>query len=398
MPLLQRTTFRAILAGLAVWSSGASGVAAQEVGGALAFGPWLVLPSLEAGVLVNDNVEASEDNAETDAALILQPQVLVSYDGRDLDWTTTAGARFDRYARLSGESESEYQAATGGSYVLSKSLSLDSWFSWRRAEEDATEADTDEERRFLYHDFGAQAGAQWEHYALNLEPTFSVFRRSFEADERADRNVTSYDTTLRAGVDISPTLEPYVEPGFTLRDFDEPDGAGLDQDSRTYRGEAGLAFEPNGLLRGSFGVGMLVQDFASAERDDLMGVQASARLDWNVTPLTDISLTLTRREETTFVETDDETSDSRIRTETELAVEHSLTRRITLESSARAQFDSYREIERTDTRLTFTLRGSYQMNQWAALTARIRHDRRMSQEGDDAFARNTLFVGVRSGF
>lgn len=373
-------------------------VQAQELGGALRFGPTTVLPTLGFGLLANDNVRASENDAEGDIAAIIQPGLQVRMDGRDFDWSLFGSARFDRYATETDENEETYSASTSLNYTATNDLDLDGGLSFTRASEDRTDADTDGgERRFVFNDYGFSAGARWRPNRISFGPRVNVTRRNFDSEDRADREFTRYDGNLRIGFRISPAVSAFVQPGGTWRDFDDPDSAGLDQDSVTYRGLVGSSFEIGSLIEAEFGIGVFSEDFVDNEREDFTGLQLTGSLTWNVTPLTDISLTLDRREETSFVEDDGVQSDARIRTEARLDVEHSLTRRVSLEADARLRLDDYQGINRSDTRFTIGIGSSYSINRWVAVTGRYQFDNRFSDAEDAGFTRNSVFVGLRSG-
>ncbi|WP_119169275.1 outer membrane beta-barrel protein [Algihabitans albus] len=373
-------------------------VQAQEAGGALQFGPTTVRPTLGFGVLANDNVRASENDAAGDIAAITQPALQLNIDGRDFDWSLLGSARFDRYATETDENEETYRASTALDYTATNDLDFNGRLDFTRASEDRTDADTDDgAQRFVFNDFGVNAGARWRLNRISLAPNGGITRRDFDDEIRADREFTRYDGNLRVGFRVSPAFSTFLQPGVTWRDFDDPDGGGLDQDSLTHRGLVGSSFELGNLIEAEFAIGLFQEDFADSDREDFTGLQLNGSLTWNVTPLTDVIFTIDRREETSFVEEGNEQADSRIRTEARFGVEHALTNRTTLDADLRLRLDDYQGLQRSDTRFTIGLGASYRLNRWVALTGSYQFDRRTSDADDAGFIRNSLFVGLRSG-
>lgn len=389
----------ALFLSIAVLAAAAPVSRAQYLGGALQFGPTIVLPTLGVGVLANDNVRASENDAAGDIAAIFQPALQVNMDGRDFDWSLLGSARFDRYATETDENEETYLASTALSYTATNDLDLNGRLNFTRASEDRTDADTDGgAQRFVYNDFGANASARWSPSRFSLAPNGSITRRNFASEIRSDREFTRYDGNLRIGFRVSPAFSTFIQPGVTWRDFDEPDGGGLDQDSLTKRGLVGSTFELGKLIEAELGIGLFQEDFVDPDREDFTGLQLNGSLTWNVTRLTDISFTVDRQEETSFVEEGDEQADSRIRTEASLEVEHALTSRMTLDADLRLRLDDYQGLDRSDTRFTIGVGASYRLNRWVALSGSYQFDRRTSDADDAGFVRNSVFVGLRSGF
>lgn len=206
-----------------------------------------------------------------------------------------------------------------------------------------------------------------------------------------DLDNTLYDARLRAGIEVSPVLSPFVEVSWGLRRMDTaPDSGGIDRNATRYGLRGGAAIDFGEKLNGEIAAGYIKEDIADAALTDLAGVAVDAALNWSPRRGTDLALTLA-----TTTETGGSAGDSgALLYSADLGVTHEARADLTLEAGFGTE---YRDEQGGADELT--LSGSaaltYWFNRFTGLTTRIGHERTTSSDPASRSETTTAFVGLK---
>jgi hypothetical protein len=213
-----------------------------------------------------------------------------------------------------------------------------------------------------------------------------------ETASNAGRNFNRYGGQLRAGYDVMPGAQPFVEVGTEERRYDlQFDAGGNDRTSWGSYGKVGTTLDFARKLVGEVSVGYLTRSYRDPTLPAISGWTVDSALSWFATPLTTVKLINT----TTVTETVLTGVSGVFTRETTLQVEHAFRRWLLATVKFTRGVDDYIGSTRQDlhyvasTALAYTLtreiwlRGEYR-NEW----------RRSNQPGNDYFA-HVWLVGVR---
>jgi hypothetical protein len=177
--------------------------------------------------------------------------------------------------------------------------------------------------------------------------------------EQGDRDRTISSVTGRTDVALSPATALFVQATGNSRDYDVASTPlNPARDSSGYEVLAGANFEVGALARGEVAAGYIQQEFDSPAFGDVSGLGARASIEYFPTQLTTLTTTVSRTvEDAAIVGAGGYLSSS-----IGLQADHELLRNVILGGQLTYAEDDYEGIDRTDERLSASLRATYLVN------------------------------------
>lgn len=206
-----------------------------------------------------------------------------------------------------------------------------------------------------------------------------------------DRNFSAIEGRIRAGYEISPAFQPFVEASTNERIYENGVVGGVAKGSKGHSIAAGARFEPGALLTAEGKVGYRVQRPKAAGYEDLAGLTVDGLIAWQATALTAVNLTL----ETTFDETTAAGASGAITRRGRLEAVHALRRNVSLIAGGGVRRTDYTGINLTEDVLTADLAAEWRLTPHVALRARLAYDRFKSSSPGSDYDAGIVEVGLR---
>ena len=248
--------------------------------------------------------------------------------------------------------------------------------------------------------YGAAAGVTQRYNRLSLNLRGAVDRTSYDNARdtlggqirQSDRNVVQYGARARAGYELSPGLQPFVEISTDTRVFDEKaDSSGFRRSSNGLGARVGSTFEISRLLTGEASVGYQQRQYDDPRLKELRGLVGDASLIWTVTPLT----TVTVRGATELADTTVAGVSGSINRRVGLEVAHALRRNWTVTGFANASRAAFDGIKLTEDTYQVGLRSDYKLTRTTSVRASFIHERLKSTSSGADYTANIFLVGLR---
>jgi len=412
---------------------------AQPVGGFEQLGirteRWTIFPSLSVSAVYDDNVFAvpdDDDRLESDVFAVVAPEVTFEANTQRHAFAITSGAQIGRYNDLTDQNFNDFFVDAAGRWDVTRTFDVTASFGFARTQEDQTDPD-----RVLTEET-ATATSNIDSFTGNItaakdwQRTFArasvgVTRQSYEeldatifgvavtpggdviaidtgetADLNEDRDRFTIPLNFRVGYEVDRDYSLFVNLGYSLTRFDEPEQIatteagfltgveeGESQDFETLSLRVGSELDFDRLLSGEFSLGV-EQRFADApDEDDELGFSFDGDLDWIVTPRTTVNFSGSQGFEPA---TADDAGGSTLRTRVGLGLSYDLTRQVQLGGDFRYIRDDRGDGERTDDDIAAGVSTSYTINRFAVVSASYEYRQRTSTDEDREFDRNRVFL------
>ncbi len=397
---------------------------------------WHLFPSLALTTSYNDNVFAVPDDdprLTSDVIFTASPQVRLEANTRRHALAITAGGQIQRYMDETDQNFEGLDVGLSGRWDVTRTFDVSASFAYSRAAEDQTDPDRtllDELRteNITVNNFSGNLTASKDWQRVFADASVGVRRVSYEeldaaifdvtldpatgivtvtdtgetANLNADRDLIRIPLNFRVGYDVGRNYNVFVNLGYTMIRYDEPDqnveqtlgfitgiDEGDDQDFETLSLRVGSGLDFDRLVTGDFSVGA-ERRFAAEGEDDELGLSFTADLDWTLSPRTSLNVSGSQGFEPAAGDGDG----SSLTTRVGLDLSYALSRQISLGSNVEYLRDDRTEGGRTDDDITAGLSASYSVNRYASVSAGYRFRQRTSTETVREFTRNTVFVSL----
>lgn len=291
----------------------------------------------------NDNVFAEEDDEESDFVTVLTPEISFETLWSRHEVGGRVWGRASRYLDNTSENAEEYGASAYGRLDLGNQIQVDA--RARAAREALGRADPDDTGRdepTEVNELNADLEIEKQFNRLILGAGQQFFRQDYVDSIDDDRDQSTTRWNVLAGYELSPSLEVFAEPFYSIRRYDET--AADSRDADIYGALVGTRFDISGLWIGQIDIGVYQEDFDSDQFDDYTGIITRTRFDWLPTDKTTVSFGLARSDEATT----EAGASSRVETEAFVGVAHELTRAIIIDGEISYTRNDWRGVERTD--------------------------------------------------
>lgn len=253
--------------------------------------------------------------------------------------------------------------------------------------------------RPLRHTFTGTAGVSRSVGLLSLGVTGDVSRSVYgDADligggtlSQKDRNSTLATVALRAGYELSPALQPFVEGEIGRRLYDNKvDAEGYERSADRYGLRAGLQLDMGEKLRGEFSAGWLTERPDDDRLASLSAPTVAASLAWSPMRGTTVEL----NGSTTVESTTRAGQTGSLLYSGSLAVSRELRANLTGRALVGLDWRDYSGSSEDEMILRGEASLTWWMNRYAGVTARARHELQRSSIADRDYDATSVYLGM----
>ena len=279
-------------------------------------GAYTVFPSITATAEVTDNYLATDTNRQSDAYLVLQPEVYLrsNFSRNRLD--ARAFVNQSLHARLPGDTATQFGASVSGAYEPTRTMQARADISAARYVESRASLGSFQGSRepVHYEAYHAGVGVAQGFNDLTLDGFAAIDYRDFHdttliaggAFDQDYRDVRVGSVGGSAKYDLRNGIGLIVGGAYTDERYDVRPGTGgflqgssLNRDSSGFNFDGGVTLELSRLIFGSLRVGYLQRGYRDPRLSDFGGLSYSGNILWNVTTLTSLRFRASRTVEDT---------------------------------------------------------------------------------------------------
>ncbi|MGB5948807.1 MAG: outer membrane beta-barrel protein [Parvibaculum sp.] len=364
-------------------------------------GSFVVLPSIEVAETYDDNIFATESNKDSDFITSVHPRVDVISTWSRHSLNLTAGLQRSYFADNSSENKTGYDFGMDGRLDILRDTNVTGALAHAQKHEDrgsATFSSTTAAEPVEYKQTDASIafnqrfnrvtttlGAAYTR--LNYEDVASTAGPILDEDLR-DRDV--YTQKLRAGYDVSPDTNVFVQGSLNQRRYD----IGMpiqDRDSKGYEAVVGSRFKLSTLASGEVYVGYQRQNYDATGLSDVSGLSYGANVNWYVTPLSTVRFNAA----STIEESDLGGSSGYLRQVVGVGLDHELLRNVILRGDLSYENDDYKGTPRKDDYYGGGVGVSYLLNRFVAMGLDYDYTKRDSNAAGADYSRNRVMFTIR---
>ena len=341
-------------------------------------GIWVYRPDINIRTEFDDNVFAEDQGADDDIIFVAAPSLEIEMDRSVHGMKAFVDAETRQYSDFGDESHTNYGAGVEGRLDVRRGAFVGAGVTHRQRHEGRTAAgvargstepiEFDRTDAFLRgsREFGRtriQAEASYGNTNYDDVPLAGGLIADQDFRDRNDLGLT-----LRGDYAITPDRSVFARVRYLDQDYKEA-GNPITRDQKGYVFEGGVDFDLTNLIRGEVGVGYLKREYSSPTRTDFDGLSYNGRLDWFATPL----ITVTAEGARTVRPSELLNSPAAVSERIALAADYEWRRNIVLSVRADYRDENYRDIDRTDERLTYTAGATYLMNRYVGFSLGVSH-------------------------
>lgn len=362
-------------------------------------GTFTLFPTMESGITATTNGTSSPGGS---SAVLSETRLELRGNS---DWSRHRldfSGNLAYQTALSGDVEPELRGRADASFRLDISHTLTGvarlGYSAERESLNSPLAVAGVDRQPLKHQLSAAVAVEKGLGPLRLTAGGEILRETYDPARlsdgteisQADRDSTLALARLRVGYQLSPAIQPFVEVEAGRRIYDEElDGAGYDRSSKRFGARAGVAADIAEKLSGEASIGWISEDFDDSRLRRLSGLALAAALQWSPIRGTNVFL-----DASTTVEGGSGADSGSILHAAALRVERQLRFNLTGDVGLGAE---WRDFEAGGHDLTLHGQASltWWLNRYAALVARLAHEKRSSSDPSRDYDATSVYVGMK---
>ena len=356
--------------------------------------------SLDALLLYDGNVYATPEDRRDDAVLTLLPSVYfrMNKPGAGLQFGLLGQARVRRYLELSDENADAASVRADAAWSISPGQTLTANALWSRAIEDRGDPEARDRTDIgprLFDIYAAEGSYRHDGRRFTFGAELSTRRTDAVSPLDDERDFDTYAARLNAGVRVGAGAYAIASGFVSGRKFQVArDLDGTSRDTTTYGAEAGMRFDPGGLVEGELSMGAFRLNPAEPTDEERTAFSARGSLTYRPRRRTALTLDVFAGDVPSFRAA----SSARVEQRVEFGIQQEI--RHNLLASARA---GYRRTEWL--RTTFkedTIVGSgeveYLFSRHTSVAATVSYGTRSSDFNEDDFARFRTGAELRVRF
>jgi hypothetical protein len=367
---------------------------------------FFLYPRLELDESYNDNIFATSSGTTSDFITDLKPRLdLVSNFGQHA-FNVSAGADLGWYASHITENYQDAFASTNGRYDIDEGQHIYANAEVDRLHVARTSPDFPGAAAEppIFTAYLAGLGYGQDRLPVTYRGDVSVARTEYQAVpalgggqvSQSDRNNTTYTLGLRSGYSLDPNWGVFARGSGNFRDFDH--GASITNPRRNsagYHVDAG-AHVDFGMLYGDAYLGYLEQDYQNSIYRPIRGIDAGAKLVWDVTGLDTLQLNALRSVQDTSqaVFGGGFTSPGYLHSQVTLSLDHELMRNLLLNGGVSYINDDFKGVNRTDNGVDATVGAKFLLRREIYLGGSYTYSHRDSHgaQATQGFTQNILML------
>lgn len=351
----------------------------------------------------DDNVFATEADTTNDQIIEVRPSLELRSDWNRHRLKLRADAALGRYVDFESEDYDDYSIGINGRIDATRdNFVLGDAFYARRHEDRSSPDDARGVEPTVY--FDRKATAAYHHklnrYSVRLNGSFQQLEfddvqilvpTGLRTIDNSDRDRDVVEGSIQFGYEIVPQYEAFLRGSVNSVSYDnEPDRSGFFRNTDGYELTAGAAVDIPGVSFGEFFAGYLSQEFDDPRFETVDKIAFGGSLTWNVTQLTTLETSLSRRSQATTQAGASTYLDTRWR----LNIDHELLRNLLLNAGAYYADQDYKGIPRQDDVFGIRLGSRYLLNRNLYASLSYGFDKRNSNLEGSSFERNILRLGI----
>ena len=317
-----------------------------EIGGG---GLFILYPRITGTLVYDDNIYREEESQSDDLLAIVQPELRLESDWDSHALNAGIAAAIGRHFQESRANYEDWLAFASGRVDITEDSSASGEIEYARQHEDRGDPDSagrrlstiqfDRLTRRLGLDFRgspifARTTAEWTSFNYHDEDGLNY----------DDRDYNYYETRLRLGAEVSPSVSVFVEPGYNWRVYDGLDDFGFDNDSHGYDVRAGVTYDVTAVTFLELFGGYFNQRYDDGRFDPVSGVGFGAELTWNPNDVMTVTGTVGR----TVHETGVRNASGLVDTGVDLRVDYELLENLIGSAHASVHHEDFEGIRRAD--------------------------------------------------
>lgn len=365
----------------------------------LTAGPFIIEPTLDTDVTYNDNIYATPDRRQGDAIFDIDPRVTAELKRPTLDFKADVHAGIIRYASTPRENVNTFGAAIDTTKTFGASQTLTASLAYDRTYERRSDPEADFDRSLppaLINLATGQLRYAYQGGRAGVIASFEVNRLDYLPTVDADRDLMTYQASVRGLLNVSKRVAVYIEPYVNRRDARlRVDRFGVNRDNTTSGALAGLSFDITDRLQGNIGAGVFHADPDDARLHGFTGIAASGRLVWHPRVRTAITADVFRGD----VATIRSGAIGRIDTRANLSIDQEARHNLILRASVGIDNIHYRgTINRDQRYLSATGEVRYLLSRYFTLVVNTTFTHRGADQQVDRFHRWQSQIGLRFAY
>ncbi|MEM1382783.1 MAG: outer membrane beta-barrel protein [Pseudomonadota bacterium] len=326
-----------VLAAAAIIAPAAGYAQGQRDGTGIRAGSFIISPGFKVTQGLDSNFFLEEDDATLTSVSRLAPRVGVESDWRRHAVRLDFGAEYGIISQDFDDNYLDYNARFRGVADFTRDIRLNGELGFRhgherRGEDDVPIADLGAVTTITiepveFDEIKAGLEGDINRGRFRLAPFGEVVRLNFDdaatvitdpganlisegVANQDDRDRVEVETGVEVGYAVQSGYEAFLRGSYFLAEYDEFDDAlvaipggtrSLSRDSDGFRILAGTKIDLTRLIEASLGVGFEQRSYDDEALEDFSGVSADIDVVWDVTPLTNVFVNISREIEETSV-------------------------------------------------------------------------------------------------
>ena len=374
-------------------------------------GSFFLYPKLEVDELYNDNVFATQGHKKSDFATVVSPTLDLRSNWSSHAIDLRAGASVGTYAAQSSENYGDYFVSATGRYDISRFLAANGSAKYEHLHEerDSPDAPGGAANPVQFNAYTGSVGIAQTGLKIGYEGDLGFHREEYSnvnavgggTLNETGRNVNDYTPSFRVSYELAPRYQAFVRGEGDFSRYDSPNGGvggAPNRNSEGYRADVGATIDLTGVTYIEV-FGGYINQFYKAPLSSIHGIDGGAKVVWNVTELTSLSLDGSRRvedENNTALSSQGASINSPgyLRSLAVFSVDHELLRNLLLHGEVSYENDAFVGINRTDNRYDAGFGARYLLNRNLYLGASYTYTRRNSSGSAEInpFTRNLFLI------
>lgn len=270
-----------------------------------------IVPQVSTSLNYNDNVLAQNSNRQSDAFVVVRPEVTIGSDWSRNSLNLDLYAQKLDYAKLTSENVTTYGGTGQANLDVAHNIQIVSQFSGQHLSENLASLGSfrGATRASTFNQLSAQVSANLTMGDVLFQTTGSIERLVYQPVQ-AQGGIASQnyrDMTLTSGqqavtYNFSPSIGLVANAQYSHSGYDfKPGSAGfdplfnLDRDSHEVQFNGGVNLALNNVIFGTVQLGYYHLNYNDLRLRDGSGLNVAVNMLWNPTPLTSVSLFADRR-------------------------------------------------------------------------------------------------------
>lgn len=355
-------------------------------------GSFLFKPTLGVGLVYDDNVLATKNDAKQDVAAVVAPAFRLSSEFSRHSLALEGGAQFTRYREQTGEHTDQFFIRGDGRLDATRDLTLDGNAGFARLRESRVDPDSAGEREpIIYYTAFGDFGIDRRFGDISVRLGLGAARYEYDGESQEDQDRVQGQTDLRLTYALSPRVGLFVGTGLGRAIYDQSrDSDGLDRDRTEVTVDTGTALSITSVLFGEAAVGYTRATFADSDLDAQDAVTFGVNLTWNVTSLTTLGLRGARD----FGSTSQADASVALQTVIEFDIDHELRRNLLIGATLGYRQDSLEGAGIEDRTPIAAARLTYLINRRLSTALSYEFATRDSSESSRDYTRNRFLISL----